>query len=765
MMKRPCIALLAGASFLWPALAAAQPGLTNSTPLAVAPGTTTDLTLQGANLAGPTGLWLNFPATATLADNVENNGKDAAKVVYRVTVGPEVPVGVYAARVATPAGISNLWFLLVDDLPSAADNGSNRDPATAQVVTPPIAIDGLIQAESADYYKFTGKQGQRLTIEAVARRMASALDPVIRLLDAAGNELAYSDDEPGLARDSRLSLRLPADGDYLVEIRDIAWTGGGNHRYRLRIGDFPAVTTPFPLGVQRGQAAQLSFLGPAVEGIAAATVNIAADSTAELVPVSAKYPDGHGSAFATVAVGDGPEVVETEPNNAAEQATPVTPPCSLNGRIPTSDDVDLYQFEAKKDQRLLLRPQAGRLGGPAEVRLRVLNADGGQLAETTTVAAGEASLVFSPPADGLYRVEVQPLHGGGPHVAYRVEMRPFHGAFSLEFEADRVNPPKGGVFVGKVTAARNGYDGPITLQLEDAPPGLAVSGNVIEEKKNEATLRVTLPENVDSGTLSAMRIVGTAEVNGQVLRAEAAVGGALKKQFATLAYFPLNVHRRVGLGVGPVFPDFFALTTEPNPLVFPQRIGSAKFKIKANRMNNFAEQIALAVEGLPEALMLEVKPIAKGQNEVELELKGPESLDLREYKIRITGSGTHQNQPKTVVLGEVPLRVIPPLQVFVAPAGALAAGGKQKVKISLRRFGDEAPAVAVTLKNLPTGVTAPADLMIPEGKNEIEIELTAAADAQVGKIENLVAAASATIKGQPTMVESPPAVLEVTAAQ
>ena len=45
-----------------------------------------------------------------------------------------------------------------------------------------------------------------------------------------------------------------------MELRDNRYKPGG--RYRLRLGDFPLVSTPLPLVVQRGTATALGFTGP-----------------------------------------------------------------------------------------------------------------------------------------------------------------------------------------------------------------------------------------------------------------------------------------------------------------------------------------------------------------------------------------------------------------------------------------------------------------------------------------------------------------------
>ena len=123
----------------------------------------------------------------------------------------------------------------------------------------PVAVDGTCEPETFDFYKFNAAAGQRITCEVVARRLGYALDPAIRLLDATGKELAYSDDEPGIGADCRFAHTFAAAGTYTLEIRDIRYAGGPTHRYRMRIGNFPLSTTTFPMGARRGSTPKLQL--------------------------------------------------------------------------------------------------------------------------------------------------------------------------------------------------------------------------------------------------------------------------------------------------------------------------------------------------------------------------------------------------------------------------------------------------------------------------------------------------------------------------
>ena len=65
-------------------------------------------------------------------------------------------------------------------------------------------------------------------------------------------EVAFNDDAVGA--DSRLAWRCEKEGEYLVELRDVTYRGGNAFGYRLRVGDFPMVSAPYPLRAEQGQS-------------------------------------------------------------------------------------------------------------------------------------------------------------------------------------------------------------------------------------------------------------------------------------------------------------------------------------------------------------------------------------------------------------------------------------------------------------------------------------------------------------------------------
>ena len=81
-----------------------------------------------------------------------------------------------------------------------------------------------------------------------------------------------------------------------------------------------------------------------------------------------------------------------------------------------------------------------------------------------------------------------------------------------------------------------------------------------------------------------------------------------------------------------------------------------------------------------------------------------------------------------------------------------------------RRGGDQGE-IAIELTNLPPGVTAPAGQKIPQGKADVEIELSAAPNAAPARAANVVVVAKAKIKDKDITVQSPPGIVEIKAPE
>jgi hypothetical protein len=130
----------------------------------------------------------------------------------------------------------------VSEIPVVLEgDAANDTPAEGQAVAVPSGISGRLEVESdVDCFTFDAKTGDRFDVDVVARRHWSAVDSVVRILNAEGAAQVENDDfarwGKRTTQDSAIEgWTAPADGRYAVEIRDVHARGGAPFVYFLRL--------------------------------------------------------------------------------------------------------------------------------------------------------------------------------------------------------------------------------------------------------------------------------------------------------------------------------------------------------------------------------------------------------------------------------------------------------------------------------------------------------------------------------------------------
>jgi hypothetical protein len=757
------MAVAAGLLF-WSASAHGQPAASGISPGAAAPGKTTDLVLSGAKLDQPLRVWSCYPGIQIEAAPGDVNQKGNTQLPLKVTLPADAPCGVAGLVVATGEGISDVLYFLVDDLPSLPDNGNNHTPETAQEVPVLAAVDGIGDGTVFDYYRIAAKANQRLSLEIVANRLGSDFDGVLRLLDPAGNELVLLDDDLSLGADCRASVTFPADGVYVLEVRDNRYKAGG--RYRLRIGDFPLVSTPFPLGVPLGGAAQLTLAGPLAEASVPVVAAAPAGMLGRRLPVSAKLHGGASSGFGLVAASDLAEFAEAAPG----QPTSVQIPCGISGRLEAPKSIDSYVFVAAKGTRITAKAFGRSLHSPAIVSMKLYNAAGAEIGQSPVTESEEESFSVVLPETATYKLTAEDLLGrGGPEFTYRIEIRT-GPSFALNVKPDqaaKLRPALAarGALTIDVQVARSGYDGPIRLDIDAPRGGWQVFNNVIGEKAAETRLYVVAPADLGQAEIVPVRIVGTAMIEGAVFSAAASTEALLKAARPHVPFPPSWLDGTLlvsGLGTRP---DFYQVAVDRAEVNFPRLVGQTQLVLTMDRTDGNFKDVPLTVLplGLPAGVTAEIKRQGNGPKEAyEVILRGPKDLAEGRHAIRFLAYAEMAGRGQALVTREVALNVVTPLSVSIAPAGPLIVGQTQKVKVALVRRGDDRQPVDVKFKKLPAGVSL-QKVTVNSDQSEIELELAAAADAAQGVFGELAVTATTKYAGVDVAVDSPNVNLEVKA--
>ncbi len=249
------------------------------------------------------------------------------------------------------------------------------------------------------------------------------------------------------------------------------------------------------------------------------------------------------SAFDTL-----PECLEQEPNDSPQQAQKVTLPIVVDGRVDHPGDRDVFRFEGKPGQQVVAEVYARRLGSPLDSVLKLTDAAGQQLAfndDHEDPSCGllthhaDSWLTAKLPAAGTYYLHLYDAQNqGGPEYAYRLRISPPRPDFDLRIVPSSVNVRAGSAAPITVYALRrDGYNGPIQLQLKDAPRGYFLSGATILAGEQKVRCTLNAPAMLDPSPV-ALHMSGRATIQGREVRREAVPADDMMQAFYYHHYVP-----------------------------------------------------------------------------------------------------------------------------------------------------------------------------------------------------------------------------------
>ncbi len=430
-------------------------------------GETVEVTLaNGADLDDLNAMLFNHPG-------IQAKKKDGTTNQFVLTIAGDVPPGVYETRVRGLFGSSNPRSFAIGNLPETRE----VEPNNAKEQASPATIGSTINGQSnngadLDFFKFAGKQGQRVLVSCEALRIDSRFQGDLRLLTANGKQLGRAT-AVGRQNDPVLDVTLTADGEYFLRVADLVYGGSADFVYRLQLHTGPHIDfvsppagvpgstagyTLFGRNLPGGQPSDVVIDGRKLEKLA---VQIALPNTPDKLetsnPRSAregqvdgatyvfKGPTGASNAvtigFATKAM-----VLEVEPNNLAANAQKIQVPIEIAGQFQSRSDIDCFEFEAKAQQVLWVEAIAQRLGSPADPYLTIDKVTRNEKGEETlqriatqddtVVNAVDAKLFdtnhddvsyrFVAPTDGSYRVSIRDRYfeaRGAANLQYQLAIR------------------------------------------------------------------------------------------------------------------------------------------------------------------------------------------------------------------------------------------------------------------------------------------------------------------------------------------------------
>ncbi len=458
------------------------------------------------------------------------NAQISETAIFEVAVAADAKPGTRQLRLLTSTGVTVPLAFQVGQCREYREVEPNNQAADDGVgAALPVVINGQIMPGDVDRFRFTARKGMRLVAATSARELIPYLadavpgwfQATLKLLDAQGKEVAYSDDFR-FHPDPVIFCRIPADGEYVLEIKDSIFRGREDFVYRITLGEVPFVTGLFPLGGKAGDKTTVALTG---WNLPTSTVILGGKATGPgLLPVSVSKA-GRASNETPFALDTLPECLEAEPNDDPRNAHAIQLPQIVNGRIGRAGDRDVFRFTGKGGDEIVAEIHARRLASPVDSLLTLTDAAGKQLAVNDdhqdkgaglTTHQADSRLSIKLPADGAYLLYLSDTQDkGGPEYAYRLRISPRRPDFALRVVPSSFTARSGACMPVTVHAMRrDGFDGEIVLSLIDPPEGFVLAGGGIPAGKDKARLTLTAPMTPTEQP-HRLRMAGTAMVAGR----------------------------------------------------------------------------------------------------------------------------------------------------------------------------------------------------------------------------------------------------------
>ena len=678
--------------------------------------------------------------------------KDDANVVATVKVAPDCRLGEHSAQVRTKSGISEFKTFFVGALPAIDEVEPNTDFEAPQAIDFNVTVQGVVTNEDVDYFVVQAKKGQRISVEIEAMRLDDTMfDPYVAILDAKRFELSSSDDAVIVKQDAAGSIVAPEDGPYIIEVREAAYGGDGNCRYRLHVGNFPRPTAVYPAGGKMGEELEVTFLGdaagPLKQKVTPATepnenYEILAEQDGLIAP--------SGNTFRLFPHGN---VLEQEPNDGLAEATPGELPMAFNGIIEKEKDIDRFKFTATKDQVFEVHCYARRIRSALDPVMYILNAQGSAVVGNDDSAGPDSYFRFQCPADGEYYLQISDhLQRGAEDFVYRVEFTPVTPTLTLGIPRvarysqyrQAVYVPRGNRFATLMSVSRGNFGGDVVFEGNDLPAGVTMhTGTVpasmsvypivfeaaadapIAGKLVDFTAKSADPAQNVRGGYSNLADYVIAEP-GQSLYSSATVN---KLAFAVVDELPFHLE----------------IVQPKVPIV---RDGSMQLKIVAKRKEGFTAPITVEFPFQPPGIgAASSVVIPEGQTEVLYPITANSGAAVGKWPVYaigqadVTGAAWVASQ-----LAE--LEIAEPYLIFTLERAAVEQGQACDLFCKVERSREfEAPA-SVKLVGLPNKVTAP-EISLTKEMEQFAFKVQTDATSPDGKHQNIFCEVIVTENGEP----------------
>lgn len=759
-------------------------------------GTIVEVSIQGIAIQDPREIVFYHPgiraidiqpAATVPRQGFAHGGTIIEEVRCKFEIAPDCPLGEHPFRLLTGTNLTCIATFHVSPFPIVDENEAGNAATNDSLDTAmPIAINTTVAGRlgsggrgDVDFYRVSGKAGQRLAAEVESARIAdrhygdSEFDLSLRVLDEKGNSLAANDDNSLYLQDPVVSMILPCDGDYFVEVRRSIFVPNET-LYCLHVGSHRRPLAVFPPGGPSGKPLRVTLLGDA-----AGNVNHQIDIPHDKGTFLYYDRDEQGTSTpGPLKMRSSPFANLLEANDSPETLVPEIP-IAINGIIDSVSDRDVYRLNVTRDQPIHIRVFAATLGSPIDAAIRIrpatsepdsppeLEIDDSPLTDHdifgTSFRGGgglqeaiDPSVIWTPKQDGEYLLEIVDNGGaGGPTGVYRIELQAPQVAVhtvlaSATFdwtESMRVTGlaiPKNNRWTVDLSLPTGQWK-PLACDFDLVADGLPQGVTMVSPRVPKGATRWPIQFVADKTAQQTAATITLRAIpidSSQLVETRNQLNVPFINHSGGNAWRTIRTHQYV-VGVTQESPFTIEIDQPEMALV---RGGEISIPVKINRQKGFTGDIEIRCAGMPRSLASPPPIIVAGdQDTTNLSIGADANAALDTVPLYVIGSTVREDIDSYLGAGHIrvsssirDLSVAQPFVELASSPDSIRRRQQKSLSWTVRQITPFDGEATVALLGLPKGVTVVEPMpTITQDSDSVTFELSATDEALLGPVNGL----------------------------
>jgi len=573
----------------------------------------------------------------------------AEKVNVKITIDKNAIPGLRDLRLQSKKGISNKLSFEVGQYPNFCEQNISTLQNPNNVNALPSTLCGQIMPGERDYFSFKATQGMKLVAEVKGRQLVPYIadavpgwfQPVIRITNSAGKEIAYNDDYRNSV-DPVIITTIPATDTYTLCIYDAVYRGREDFNYRIQIGAIPFIENIYPCIGRINKNSKIKVFGVNIDS------EIVTFKTKELGISTFVAKDNKGfisNSLPFYGISQSEEIEYKYKENKELFIGSL-----IFDTLNTSFQIKRYLINANKNQNIAISLKARRLGSLFDGKMTLKNTSGKILLETDDVEDpteglmtyhADPSLQFKAPETGFYVLEIEDVLGNfGSEYFYLIERVENFPTYNVFVSPANISIPKGGTALIKLDIeTKEKFTPEIDFSIKGLPKNFVISNNQMQQGLKSWEMSITAPENAKEGNYK-LEVVASSFLKGKQeisLEQKAIAADNMMQAFYYMHHIPAS---ELIANVSQFSPFSLHFTSQIEKNIQKSFIVNSvdtllSFKVRVERKNGFSEPTNIALNRKNKFITMENVQFLEGETVKTVTLKLNSEIIKKTRKIKI----------------------------------------------------------------------------------------------------------------------------------